>query len=473
MYAKKVYFNDTLKARKGVNGFYSSWPASSGVGSSGNITLQWNNIQSLSLKHFMTDFMVNLEFDIDFTLTAATTQAREIYLNKDINNAFSTLVTLSGGLSRENPGYICNLFKAYSEKYKSVPDLDKQGLYTYSTTSTGCSEGGRGIQIASGASGDKKFHIKTSVPLYHEFLINGVGGLTGLSIRINVVNNLINLIATTEPVSNITGLTATCTKASITYANYETNSETFDILVPHFDVFFVKIDAGKGSAQTRSTESCPNSVFNFIAQNPTTAALTVYNLQKPLKIDSAKVIINGNANAFNTDGDYENYARCKAYTTCPYLGSFTDWMTQDTYNEFGCVLKIDNGYLPLNQGDHSTFRYATEMTCTPGSYPNLYLFTVYMYAALLHMSPTGCECKFATDLIGEVDEYDDLDDDLLIGGSLFGRFKSWFKSGGPSRLIDKASKIVDVVAPNSGVSQGLNKASQISNILTGNSTSIF
>lgn len=468
-YAKRVYYNDVLKPRKSVGGFYSEWPATSGENTSGNMTLQWTNVQSLSTKHFMNDFMVDLEFEIEFTATASDA-SKTVFLNKDINNAFSTLITLSGGLSKETPGYICNLFKTYSERYKSVPDLEKQDMYIYETD-TNCTLGTRGIVITS-ASTKTIFRVKTCVPLYHEFLLNGVGGITGLSIRINIANNLINLIDGSANFGSINDFKATCKHANLCYTNIEGQSDTYDILIPHFEIFYVNATS-RTVAQTRSTESCPNRVFQFIAQNPQTASLTAYNLKKPLKIDDVNLIVNGNANAFNTNNALQLFNRCKGYEVCPYLGSLTDWCGSATDNEFGCVVAYDMGYLPINQGTHETFRFASTVDCTPGSYPNLYLYTIYMYASLLHLSPTGCENKFATDMIGEIEEYEDLDDDLLIGGSLFGRFKNWFKSGGPSRLIDRASKIVDVVAPGSKVSDGLNKVSQISNILTGNSTSIF
>lgn len=477
VYAKRVYFNDQLKARKSVNGFYSTWDANSGINTSGNICLQWQNIQSLSLKHIMTDFMINLSFEVAFN--AANDDAvvgKKVFLNKDINNAFETNVALSGGLSRTNYGVICNLFKNYSERYKSVPDLDKQDLYVYEGgTNTTIADDKRGVKITAKNTAST-FTVSTSVPLYHEWLLGPLGGITGLTIIINIANNLINIIDTNATLSHIKDVVVTCRKASITYCNYEQTSDSFNLLIPHFDVFFTEA-SNSTDIQTRSTESCPNSVFQFITQNPAglgnTAAGIPKLLKKPLLIKSLTATVNGNANAFNTKEPMQLYSRCKSYHTCPYLGQMSDWFDERTANEYSCCIKIDNGYLPLTQGDHSTFRFSSQLTCDKTGYSGVYVYTIYMYAAQLHLSATGCECKFATDLIGEPEEYDDLEEELLIGGSLFGKFKNWFKSGGPSRLIDKASKIVDVVAPNSGVSQGLNKASQISNILTGSATSIF
>lgn len=478
-YAKRVYYNDVLKPRKSVNGFYSSWPCSSGEGTSGNMTLQWNNVQSLSTKHFMNNFMVDLEFKVEFTSPADTGGGDKIdgayvYLNKDINNAFSTLVTLSGGLSKETPGYVCNLYKTYSERYKSVPDLDKQDLYFYEDGDN-CSvvAGHRGVQIADG-NVSSYFTFKTCVPLYHEFLMNGVGGVTGLSIRINVSNNLFNLFDCDNTLFNsITDLKVTCLKADLCYTNIEGVSDTYDILIPHFESFYVNATGGSVVAQTRSTESCPNRVFQFLAQNPSTAQIGI-SMKKPMKINNVNLTVNGASNAFNTSSDIQLFNRCKSYEACPYLGALSDWFNKDVNNEFGCVVCYDMGYLNINQSTHETFRFASTVEYSTITAPsNLYLYTIYMYTSILHLSPTGCENKFAADMIGEIDEFEGLEDDLLIGAGIFDKFKSWWRSGGPSRLIDKGKQIVDVVAPGSKTSNALNTASQISNILTGSSTQIF
>ena len=477
MFCKQNTFAEYLKARKSMRGFYSQWDATSGTGTSGNISLQWNNVQSVSTKHFMDDFMVRLEFEFSFD-SGASNDGKVVYLNKDISNSINTLVSLSGGLSRENSGLLCNLFKCYSEKFKSVPNLDVQDMYIYeaganctlSTTSPG-------IEITS-ASTTTSFKVKCCIPVYHEYLINGIGGITGLTIRMNFCNNLYNLIATDATVANISGFTAKCEKASLTYVNYETTSDTFHILAPHFDMFYVDFNAGgQAVAQTRNAESTPTAVFQFITQNPNTfTGITANNLQKPLKIDNVVCTVNGNSNAFNTNEAFDNYSRCKSYRNGPYLGSLEDWMTQKTRNDFGCVLKIDMGYLDVNQMTSETFRFASTVNCTPGSYSNLYLYTVYCYVQEITCSPTENQARFTADLVGEIEEYEDLYDEMYIAGGFFDKIKSFGKkliNMAPS-LIDKAQKISEVIAPNSGVSKGLNTASQISNILSGQgSTSIF
>lgn len=476
MYAKKAYFNDTLKARKSMRGFYSQWDATSGTGTSGNISLAWNNVQSVSTRHFMDDFMVRLEFTFSFSVGTASS-GKIIYLNKDISTAFNTQVSLSGGLSRENSGLLSYLFKAYSEKFKSVPNYDVQDMYIYEAgTGTSLNTSGPGVVLDSN-TGAHTFKVITCVPIYHEYLINGVGGITGLTIRMNFANNLYNLIATdVASISYITGWSATCDKASLTYTNYETPSDTFNIIAPHFDMFYVKMDAGgQAVAQTRNAEAPANAVFQFITQNPNSfTGLVADNLQKPLKIDNVVTTINGNSNAFNTKEAFDNFCRCKSYRTGRYLGELEDWMTQKTRNGFGCVLKVDMGYLDVNQMTTDTFRFASTVNCTPGSYGNLYLYTVYCYEQLITISPTEAQAKFTAELIGEPEEYDDLYDELYIAGGFWDKIKSFGKkviSAAPS-LIDKASRIASVVAPDSKAIGALNKANDISQILA-SSTSIF
>lgn len=484
MYAKKAYFNETLKARKSMRGFYSQWNATSGTGTSGNISLAWNNVQSVSPKHFMDDFMVNLEFTFEFSISTASTGV-VFYLDKDISTSINTLVSLSGGLSRENSGLLSYLFKAYSEKFKSVPNYDIQDMYIYEAgTNTSLNTSGPGVVLGSG-TGPTSFKIKTCIPIYHEYLINGVGGVTGLTIRMNFCNNLYNLIhtdATPTQLGYISGFLATCNSASLTYTNYETPSDTFHIVAPHFDMFYVDFVSNKAVAQTRNAESTPNAVFQFITQNPNTysslkcngTGSTDWNLQKPLKIDEVVCTVNGNSNAFNTNDTFDNFSRCKSYRTGRYLGELEDWMTQKTRNGFGCVLKVDMGYLDVNQMTSDTFRFASTVKCTPGQYKNLYLYTVYCYEQEITISPTEAQSKFTTELIGEPEEYDDLYDELYIAGGFWDKIKSFGKkviSAAPG-LINKASQIASVVAPDSKAVGALNKASDISQILA-SSTSIF
>ena len=474
MYAKKAYFNDTLKARKSMRGFYSQWDATSGTSTSGNISLAWNNVQSVSTKHFMDDFMVRLEFTFSFSCSS-TAGTETMFLNKDISTAFNTLVSLSGGLSRENSGLLSYLYKAYSEKFKSVPNYDVQDMYIYEPVSN-CvlNPNGPGIKAQSSKT-SITFKIITCVPIYHEYLINGVGGVTGLTIRMNFVNNLYNLIENSG-FASITGFNATCDKASLTYTNYETPSDTFNIIAPHYDMFYVQCDAsGQAVAQTRNAESTPNAVFQFITQNPNSfTGISANNLQKPLKIDKVVCTVNGNSNAFNTNEAYDNFCRCKSYRTGRYLGELEDWMTQNTRNGFGCVLKVDMGYLDVNQMTSETFRFASTVNCTPGSYTNLYLYTVYCYEQVITISPTEAQAKFTADLIGEPEEYDDLYDELYIAGGFWDKIKSFGKkviSAAPG-LINKAQQITDIVAPGSKTSSALGKANDISQILA-SSTSIF
>ena len=477
MFAKKAYFNETLKARKSMRGFYSQWDATSGTGTSGNISLAWNNVQSVSTRHFMDDFMVRLEFTFAFSCTS-TAGTETIFLNKDISTAFNTLVSLSGGLSRDNSGLLSYLYKAYSEKYKSVPNYNIQDMYIYEDDGVNCDvsttlSGAPCIKMKASKT-SASFKVKTCIPVYHEYLINGVGGITGLTIRMNFCNNLYNLIQT--DISGISGFTATCDKASLTYTNYETPSDTFHIIAPHYDMFYVKIDAsGQAVAQTRNAESTPNAVFQFITQNPNTfTGIDSNNLQKPLKIDKVVCSVNGNSNAFNTNDPFDNFSRCKSYRTGRYLGELEDWMTQNTRNGFGCVLKVDMGYLDVNQMTSETFRFASTVNCTPGSYSNLYLYTVYCYEQEITISPTEAQSKFTAELIGETEEYDDLYDELYIAGGWWDKVKSFGKkliSSAPG-LINKASQIASVINPDSKAVGALNKASDISQILA-SSTSIF
>ena len=474
MWSNKQYFTDKLVAQKSCAGRFVQYPATSGTGTSGQVSLYWNNIQALSRKNFMDNFRIHFKITVSGTSVASN----DIYFMKDINHAMRTLVSINGAISQEVEGWaLTPILKCYSEKYKSKDNLNVNDDWVYSTASTtalAVNDAGKRGYKAGGTPGSFTFTAETNVPIMHYLLMNGLGGVNSLNIRIILDNNLYSIMHSGFTVAP----TITINEATITYDEYETSTEDFYIGIPYFVFYNTQISSPNGStsyeSQTRNTNGACSYVFQHISQlGSLLTTKNTYDLQKPLLINSMNIDVNNNVNCWNVNGAVEAYGRCSAVD---YQGSLTDFYNNFAVNSFGCVLKVDLHKLPVNISTSEVFRFNSRVVPASSSVTNLYLSTVYCYPAVLHLSESESEIKYISydAFVGELADYDPLDC-MIVGAGFWDKIKSFGKKviqHAPG-LIDKASRIADVVAPNSGVSKGFDKASQISNILTGTSTSLF
>lgn len=478
MWSNKQYFTDKLVAQKSCAGRFVQYPATSGTGTSGQVSLYWNNIQALSRKNFMDNFRIHFKVSVSFSGVSGGSGKTFTFM-KDINHAMRTLVSINGAISQEVEGWaLTPILKCYSEKYKSKDNLKINDDWVYSFTDTINLEyaetGGRGVKQNSDSTSTATFTFtaETNVPLMHYLLLNGLGGVNSLNIRIILDNNLYSIMSTGS------NYTATISEATITYDEYETSTEDFYIGIPYFVFYNTAVTTANGTAstesQTRNTNGACSYVFQHISQLG--SLLTTRNtndLQKPLLINSMNIDVNNNTNCWNVNGAVEAYGRCSAVD---YQGSLTDFYNDLAVNSFGCVLKVDMHKLPVNISTSEIFRFNSRVVPASSSVTNLYLSTVYCYPAVLHLSEAESEIKYISydAFVGELADYDPLDC-MIVGAGFWDKLKSFGKKviqHAPG-LIDKGMRIADVVAPNSGVSKGFEKASQISNILTGTSTSLF
>lgn len=474
MWSNKQFFTDKLIAQKSCAGRFVNYPDTSGHGTSGQVSLYWNNIQALSRKNFMDNFRINFKITVSGTSSASN----DIYFMKDINHAMRTLVSINGSISQEVEGWaLTPILKCYSPKYKSKDNLNVNDDWVYSTSSTNAladNDAGKRGYKAGGTPGGFTFTAETNVPLMHYLLLNGLGGVNSLNIRIILDNNLLSIMHcgfTDSP-------TVTVNEATITYDEYETSTEDFYIGIPYFVFYNTALAGSNGSAttesQTRNTNGACSYVFQHISQlGSLLTTKNNYDLQKPLLMNKIDVDVNNNTNCWNVTGPVQAYGRCSAVD---YQGSLTDFYNNMAVNSFGCVLKIDMHKLPVNISTSEIFRFNSRVIASTSSVTNLYLSTVYCYPAVLHLSEAESEIKYISydAFVGELADYDPLDD-MIVGAGFWDKVKSFGKKViqyAPG-LINKAGEIANVVAPGSKTAKGFEKASQISNILTGTSTSLF
>lgn len=476
-YSNPQYFRKDLKVQRSTAGKFVILPTTNGINQTGAVSLYWASVSPLSNKNFMDNFRLSLDIQVDATATAATDT---YYFVKNIMHAANVQVIYNGVQTFQGLGWhLMPILECYSDEFKAQSNLLINDDYTYDYT-TNCAEntGGRGV-IAS-AAGAVKFtaHINTFIP--NELLLNGCPGRP-MSITINFDNNLYSVLS-----SSTTGTTCQITRAVLLYDEWETGSPDMTVGLAHFvsfpvDAKYTNANNIEVSSETRSDNGCPAFVFNHLSQNGALmSASTTSILQKPLPVESAQIDVNNITGAWNVTRKEDMFGRCKSVG---YKHTMQDMLSAHAVNSTGAVLKIDLSKVSgCNISSHDIFRYHSNLTFNQFKksgvyvpYTNVYLSTTYLYPSILHVSETETSFIYATDeMMGELGDYEPLDY-LIVGAGFWDKIKKFGKkviTNAPG-LIDKAQKIADVVAPNSGVSKGLNTASQISNILTGTSTSLF
>lgn len=482
MYSQRQTFDAKLLPEISTNGRYVNYPATSISGGGGATSIYFNNIQALSTKNVMKDFMITYTFSVSATSDSGSTFA----FIKDINNAMRTLVTVNGQISYESDGAaITPIFKTYSEKYKSVDNLNFNDIYTYEiptgVTTWGINTGKRGVKGA-GSFGAGTFLIHCTVPIYNELLFK-LGGVKGLNIRIILDNNLYSITETTLTSS----YTVSVSSAVITYTEYATNSDEFHIRIPHFEVYNKKQDSGSEVASdTRNTSSSCSRVFVHSSINGQVVGAHITatkNITTPVTPSSVNIDVNNNVNCYNASDIFQIYGRCKG-DDVGYIGTLQDFtqLNMSGVNERGAVIMLDNHNLPINISTSDIYRFNARVNATYDSDLNnyIYLYTVYMYNAILNLTPEKSEIQYISNdtITSDILEHEDYPDELMVGGfslsNAFSKVKNFFKKHPPSQILGKVGEVANVVNPNGSKFQdAINKGQQISNILGMGSTSLF
>lgn len=479
MYSNQTVIQETLKPLKSTNAHYTVYDASSkpndDISTSDN-TIYWQNIQTLSKSNIAKDFRLNMEFELTDTDTAAN---KYFFFKKNINYALNILINLNGKVVKETQGHaIMGILSSYSSQFKSFDDYDKQDIYVYDCADAGTGTSGtvgkftkrtgkQGINAAGTfTAASNKCIIKTSTPLAHEFLLGPISGLNSMNVKITMLKGLKNIIST-----DITDYGLKLTKASITFTEYEGQSSSFSKVIPYFVPYLQQVSSTEVQAQTRNVSGAPAAVFNFVQLNPEVNNSIDNTHFKTALIKCCTVDVGNSSNVYNASSPEEMYSRCNADAS-PYLGSIQDFLDESTHNGFErSLIKVNMRNLNQNISTPDLFRYNIRCTVDSGL-TNYYLYSVYCYRGLLIMNDNESTLKYIFDepLIDCVD-YDE-DEDMFYGGSIFSKMRDFIKNKGISSLLDKGKKIVDTLAPNSGISQGLSKAQEVSNVL-GLSSSIF
>lgn len=474
MYSQKQTFDAHLLPELSCNGRYVNYPATSISGGGGATSIYWSNIQALSTKNFMKDFMVTYKIQITGTPASGNT----FTFTRDINNAMRTLVTVNGQVSLESDGAaITPIFKNYSPKYKAVDNLYYNDIYVYEPDGVAFQLDNKGVKYKANSAG--YFNVYITVPIYNELLINGLGGVKGLNIRVILDNNLYSIASTT-----LSAYTATILEATITYTEYSTNNDEFHIRIPHFETYNKLATSNtEVSSDTRNTTSSPDRVFVHLSTNgQVVSSIQSSALYSPLLPSTVGIDINNNVNCWNCADVFQMYGRCKS-DEVGYLGTLQDFtkmgQVSTLFNERGPCLMISNKALPVNINNSDIYRFNARVKAT-FSQSNIYLYTVYMYNAVLHLTPEKSEIQYISNdtITSDILEHEDYPEELLVGGfsfsNMFGKIKNFIKKHPPSQILDTVGKVADVVNPSgSKFQEGIGKAQQISNILGMGSTSLF
>ena len=474
MWSNQQYFNDKLKVQRSCAGKFVVLPTNHGTGQTGAVSLYWPSVSPLSNKNVMSDFRLSLEIKVDATASANTDT---YFFVKNVMHASRSQVIYNGVQTFQGIGWqLMPILECYSEEFKSQSNLLINDDYTY-TPITNCDENTSGRGVKASGPGAVKFyaHINTFIP--NELLLGIVPGRP-MNITINFDNNLYSVLS-----SSTTGTTCKISKCVLQYCEWETGSTDMAVGLPHFMPFSVDAHNGAGdqtvSNDTHSDNGVPAYVFNHLAQmGSVMSASTSYVLQKPKAMETANIDVNNQSGVWNITDKYDIFGRCKS---AGYKHTLQDMMTNHAVNSTGMVLKVDMSKVSTcNISSKDIFRYHARIEYIgDANYQNVYFSTVYCYPSILHVSDTETTFMYTTDeMIGELGDYDPLDY-MIVGSGIWDRIKSFGKkiiTNAPA-LLDKSAKIAGVIAPNSGFTKGITKASdmtnQISNILQGNSTQIF
>lgn len=492
MWSNKKVYRDDLVCEKSCNARMVDFGVSSGttkVSSWQNTQqLYFNNVQPLGTKG-ARNFWLNGEFDITFTYTKGGDSDKG-YLEfvKNPLWAMSCLVSINGGVNQEVLlGVVDAIYENYTDKYKAFPDFKTQNYYDKYKTVENTTSGT--------AQGDK---IHFSVPLMHPYLMQPIGQVSALNIRIGTTPGFFNIFNAVK--GHVSG-TFSDVKVSIsnlhlTYEEFDMADEDFSNEFEYMVIYPKKYGSGADditlSSDVRNISSVPHDLFCLVERDGMQYNSFVSNNSfKTMKITNVQIDLQNNMNAFNItgiqattgggvsyiDASQSIYARCRAND---YKGGLSDW-AGNSDNSFSSVIRYPMRDAPVDIGTNDMFRADFREVCIPDKSANdqATLYVVYSYKAIMHLSLKGginaveYTKNSSEAFMGEL--VDGKDDDYIGGFSFSNLFKkagTFLKNGGLSKIINTAGVVSDIIKPENKFSQAMDKAGQIANAV-GLSSSIF
>lgn len=451
MYSHKQHYNDVLIPQKSTRGRLTQFSATSGLQTAaGNVSLYFNNIQPTSSARMAKNFMFNFTIKKD-------SSANTVNFDKQPFD-FNCLVSINGSITHEvNLAEVFNIYQNYSDRFGDYIDFSK-----------------RSFMSKKSLAASEEAHV--SLPLLHPLLINGVGQVNSLNIRLSTGSNLASMCHLPAAAS------CWVSSASITYEEFDIADEDFHIEIPYIvsynKAYTTTTINSTQSADTRNTTGAPSSVFIQVKENPLTTQRQADAISSRVyPISSLSIDINNNVNAFNAVNVEEIYGRCVAAGS---KASFEEFVSSGGYsNAYGAVIRYDITCSDANINTDEIFRCNVRgVKLGAAAVDGAELVVSYLYPAVLHLSCNGGENKIEYiaqgGFVGEIADGVE-DTNTLIGGSFFGNIwnaiKGFVRNGGVSKTLDTAGKIAGVLGQDK-MSNILSNGKQLSQSI-GLSSSIF
>lgn len=484
MWSNKKVYRDDLVCEKSCNARMVEFGVSSGTTTASNWQstqqLYFNNVQPLGGKG-ARNFWLNGTFDIKYTATASVTTAHPfLEFVKNPLWAMSCLVSINGGVNQEVPlGVIDAIYKNYTDKYKAFPDRKTQNFYDkYKTTE----------EVPTDIyAHDYTDTIQFCVPLMHPYLMQPIGQVSSLNIRIGTTPGFYCLFnKRSEGTGIITwgDIKVSISQLNLTYEEFDMADEDFSNEFEYMVVYPKAYGSGalnvSQNSDVRNVASVPHDLFCLVACDGMLYSGAVDNNKpKTFPITNLQIDLQNNINAFNCPNVPSIYGRCRAND---YKGGFSDWyIGGSSDNEFSAVIRYPMRDAPVDIGTNDMFRADFRNVTIPNKQANDHatLYVIYSYKAIMHLSLKGgvnaveYTKNSSEAFMGEI--ADGKDDDYIGGfsfSSLLGKAKNFIKNGGVSKLINTAGAVSDIIKPGNKFSGAMDKAGQIASAV-GLSSSIF
>ena len=478
MWSNKKVYRDDLVCEKSCNARMVEFGVSSGTTNAtswqSTQQLYFNNVQPLGSKG-ARNFWLNGTFDISYKFTSATPNTDKCHLEfvKNPLWAMSCLVSINGGVNQEVPlGVIDAIYKNYTDKYKAFPDRKTQNFYDHWKT-----EEKTPTDATQHTYTDE---IYFSVPLMHPFLMNPIGQVSSLNIRIGTTPGFYCLFNAVKTAGTFADIHVSISQLNLTYEEFDMADEDFSNEFEYMVVYPKQYGSGQVSqnSDVRNVASVPHDMFCLAARDGMLYNGEVSdNKPRTIPIHMLKIDLQNNINAFNCPNTQSIYSRCRAND---YKGGFSDWCTYtESDNEFSAVIRYPMRDAPVDIGTNDMFR-ADFREVSIRSYENYAtLYVIYSYKAIMHLSLKGgvnaveYTKNSSEAFMGEL--IDGKDDDYIGGFSFSNLFKkagNFLKNGGVSKLINTAGAVSDIIKPGNKFSGAMDKAGQIASAV-GLSSSIF
>lgn len=478
MWSNKKVYRDDLVCEKSCNARMVEFGVSSGTTNVSNYQINqqlfFNNIQPLGTKG-ARNFWLNGTFDIEYKFKASASGKKSwLEFVKNPLWAMSCLVSINGGVNQEVPlGPISAIYENYTDKYKAFPSYKIQNYYSNYTTE---------IKTSTGSTEETyTATLDFSVPLMHPFLLNPIGQVSSLNVRISTFPGFYCLFnpATDDTTHTWGTIKVNISQCNITYEEFDMADEDFANEFEYMVVYQKAYGASQHTqnSDVRNVSSVPHDLFCLAERDGAIYTGVVNNnTHKTLPITSLKIDLQNNINAFNASNQQSIYARCRAND---YKGGFSDFVGTNDENAFSPIIRYPMRDAPVDIGTNDMFRSDFREVDIGSPISCATLYVIYSYKAIMHLSLKGGVnaveyTKNASEaFMGEL--IDGKDDDYIGGFSFSNLFKkagNFIKNGGVSKLINTAGVVSDIIKPGNKVSQGLDKAGQIANAV-GLSSSIF